>query len=73
MSQIRNIVLLEFYLTGERNRCMINLNEQKASKIYVMQLQVEYTEKFTDLPSRGEKTVAAKAADRNFRLFHISL
>jgi len=31
-------------------------------------LQVEYTEKLSDVPSRGEKSNAAKAADRNFHL-----
>ena len=34
-------------------------------------LQLEYTEKFTDLPSRGEKTATAKAADRKLPPFHI--
>jgi len=29
-------------------------------------LEVEYIEKFTDVPSRGEKSAAAKAADRMF-------
>jgi hypothetical protein len=34
-------------------------------------LQLEYTEKFTDLPSRGEQTATAKAADRKFPISHI--
>ena len=33
-------------------------------------LQVEYTEKYTDVVSRGEKSAAAKAADRMLSPLH---
>ena len=48
------------------------LKRAKSVKDLCDALQMEYSEKFADLPSRGEKTATAKAADRNFHLFHIS-
>lgn len=48
------------------------LKRAKSIKDICDALHVKYTEKLTDLPSRGEKTATAKAADRNSHVFRIS-
>jgi len=47
------------------------LKRAKSVKDLCDALQVEYTEKYTDIASRGEKSAAAKAADRMLSLLHV--
>lgn len=46
------------------------IKRAKGAKDLCDTLGVEYTERFSDAPSRGEKSLAAKAADRIFLLIH---